>query len=256
LTAAYAEIAGASKLVQSIAATIPKIEFPTLSVSSELGPSFAADILRSSGWAAVQSELASNVSAQMRSVLAGLRPVAATIVQQQQFAVRAVALEQGFVADTAGAGARFGRLHTQFESSPRLAAEVAGFAHAAAHPGATAPIDVPELRTHTLNIERILNEEPALRDQLAQPLAEAAELNDYDVINLGETLGLIDAVRRHRVSSLGVVAAATVGMVRFVVGAGTVEPLPMTMYEAIRDGSGMYAACVALRNRTGTGNAL
>ncbi|WP_285117310.1 hypothetical protein [Leifsonia sp. fls2-241-R2A-40a] len=156
---------------------------------------------------------------------------------------RAAVFEQEFTTVQKGMGAgAWGLLQGRLDTHPLLSAEVTGFARAASAPP-KGPLKVPakELHQRAERIEGILDSEPELRHELALPLAEVQAVSatdDYDVLNFG---ALFDARhRRGMVTGIALAFGVTVSVARFLIGAGTGQPVEMAAWDGVASGATVY----------------
>lgn len=155
---------------------------------------------------------------------------------------RAAALESEFANPTTGVAAGFGMLHERISSSPRLSAEVAGFAKvAAAPPTGAMKIPVKDLHQRVQRIQDALEDDHALREQLELPLSEVQAISGtdrWDTVNVSALIGFGNWVRG--VNGIALACGVTAGVARFLIGAGAGSPVELATWEGVASGAAVY----------------
>jgi len=187
----------------------------------------------------------------MQSLLTAKLPAFTTGSSLTGVLARAAALEAEFAAPSQRNSSGFAFLQNKIDSNSRLAGELDGFTQAAAAPS-TRPLKLPakELHQQLQRIEDALDEQPELREELALPLAEIQAVSgttDEDILDVG---ALLDT--RHRpgvVTGVAIACGFTVSVARFLIGAGTGQPVPMAAFDGLASGATVYLFVNSHRTR-------
>ncbi|MGH1522839.1 hypothetical protein ACRAWC_01595 [Leifsonia sp. L25] len=206
------------------------------------------------GGSIIAQAVAEMVSPSLQSMLTQVMP---QVGWSAGSLARAAALEAEFTKAKPypGIGAGFALLHERIDTSPRLAAEVIGFAEtAAAPPSGAFKIRAKDLHERAIRVEQALDEDPQLRDDLAGPLADVqmvSATDDFDVIRLGALLNVVH--RRGAVTGIAVVSGLTICLGAFVIGAGTGQPVEAAAWAGASQGLPAGAVMYGLLRRLRSG---